>query len=130
VYEVAPQAAIKIVEVAGISPSPLLPETKESYAKQIVLLGGIFAVLLSGFATDRKRRKEEVVVVRSAGTPIEEANEILQMEHSLARCAIDSLEGVRKIEVLRAILLTDESAQDMPVVEVAKGKQLERTKCG
>ncbi len=130
VHEVAPEAAIEIIEVAGISPSPLLPETDASYAKQIVLLGGIFAVLLSGFATDRKRRKEEVVVVRSAGTPVEEANEILQMEHSLARCAIDSLEGVRKIEVLRAILLTDESAQDMPVVEVAKGKQFELTECG
>jgi hypothetical protein len=99
-------------------------------AKQIVLMVGILAVLLSGFATDWKRRKEEVVVVRSAGTPVEEANAILQMEHSLARGAIDSLEGARKIEVLLAILLTDESAQDMPVVEVAKGKQLELTKCG
>lgn len=130
VHEVAPEATIEIVAVAGISPSPLLLETNESYAKQIVLMVGILAVLLSGFATDRKRRKEEVVVVRSAGTPVEEANAILQMEHSLARGAIDSLEGARKIEVLLAILLTDESAQDMPVVEVAKGKQLELTKCG
>ena len=71
VYEVAPEATIEIVAVAGISPSPLLLETNESYAKQIVLMVGILAVLLSGFATDWKRRKEEVVVVRSAGMKYE-----------------------------------------------------------
>ncbi len=130
VNEVAPDAVVEIVVVQGVPAAQVLPQTTESYSKQLALIGGLIAVLVSGFATDRRRRKEETVVLKNPRTPREEASEILMMEYSLAKLAIDSLQGSRKIEVLHAIVSSEVRMQEMPVVEVAKGKQLELTKCG
>ena len=128
--ESEPSAAVSITLVEdGAIATPLF-QSKESYAKQIALFIGLGAVLLSGFATDRRRRPQEITIVKNAESPEEEARKILQLEHALARHAIDALEGIRKVEVLRAIIASEEHIEELPVVEVLQGKQLELTKCG
>jgi hypothetical protein len=130
VFEVTPDADVEIVKVQNISAASAHVQSKESYAKQIVLLLGLSAMLLSGLVADCRRRKEEIVVMQKARTPEEEANRILQMEHSLARSAMDSLVGTRKFEVLHAIVSSNDAIEEIPMVEVAKGTQLERIECG
>ncbi len=130
VHEAVSDAEIEIISVQDNPAVSLQPATNASYAKHIFLLAGLGAVLVSSFATDRRRRKAEVVFNRIDGTPLEEAEKILQMDYSLAKSVIDSLEGTRRIEVLHAIVSSEEATQEVPVVEVVKGKQLELTKCG
>jgi|TARA_B100000959_G_scaffold267192_1_gene310407 hypothetical protein len=130
IYEVVPDADVEILAVKGTTSFPASHQADESYAKQLGLIVGLIALLISGFANKQRRRKEETVVLRNPKTPEEEAMDILKMEHAFAKLAIDSLEGARKIEVLQAIVSSELPKQEVPVVEVAKGKQLELTKCG
>jgi type III secretory pathway lipoprotein EscJ len=130
VVEVVPDSNVSIVTVPNKTNSSPIALAEESYVKQATMIFGLVALLVSGYASDRRRRKEEVVILRDFGTPEEEAIKILQMEHELAKRTIDSLDGVRKIDVLRAIVSSEETHTELPVVEVAKGKQLELTKCG
>ena len=127
--EAVPTATVSItlVEDAVIA-APLLVTT-ESYAKQIAIGIGLAAVLLSGFVADRRRRPQEITILKNAESPEVEARKILELEHSLARHAIDALDGVRKVEVLRAIINSEELVEDVPVIEVKQGTQLELTKC-
>jgi hypothetical protein len=128
--EVVPTATVSITLVDDAVIATPLFVTTESYAKQIALGIGLAAVLLSGFVVDRRRRPQEITLVKNAESPEEEARKILELEHSLARHAIDALGGVRKVEVLRAIINSEELVEDMPVIEVKQGTQLELTKCG
>jgi len=128
--EAVPTATVSITLVQDAVIATPLFVTKESYAKQIAIGIGLAAVLLSGFVADRRRRPQEITIIKNAESPEEEARKILELEHSLARHAIDALGGVRKVEVLRAIINSEELVEDMPVVEVKQGAQLELTKCG
>ncbi|HIA71446.1 MAG TPA: hypothetical protein EYO01_01885 [Phycisphaerales bacterium] len=128
--EAVPTATVSITLVQDAVIATPLFVTKESYAKQIAIGIGLAAVLLSGFVADRRRRPQEITIIKNAESPEEEARKILELEHSLARHAIDALGGVRKVEVLRAIINSEELVEDMPVVEVKQGTQLELTKCG
>ena len=130
VVEAVPDSRVSIVAVPSRITSSSSPLVEESYVKQATLILALTALLVSGYTSDRRRRKEEVVIVRDFGTPKQEANKILKMEHELAKRTIDSLDGARKIEVLKAIVSAEERSTELPVVEVAKGKQLELTKCG
>jgi hypothetical protein len=129
VREIAPRAEIAISIVEDNSTGIPLVNSKEYYAKQIALFVGVFLILGAGLLPERRRREQETVFCSFAGSPKEEAEKILQLEHHLARKAIDSLEGSRKVEVLRAIITSDEP-EELPVVEVTTGTQLELTKCG
>jgi hypothetical protein len=129
VYTAAPNAMVEIAYVQNIPTASATAQTNEPSPKQIVVLFGLFALLLSGSLHDRRRRKEEIVVVRYEGTPAEEAQVILQMEHSLAMCAIDALTGTRKIEVLHEIIAREEYGDELPIVEVAKKVQLGVPNC-
>jgi hypothetical protein len=131
VLDVAPRATVTIAVVEDAAIIAPIFLAQESNAKNIALLLGVLAVLGAGVFPDRRRRPTETVVVKQARSAYEEAAEILQLNHVHARQAIDSLEGVYKIEVLRAIVASKENAiEEMPVVEVATGTQLELTKCG
>ncbi len=124
VYTVAPNAKVEIAIIQNIPTAIATAQTSEPSPKQIVVLFGLFALLISGSLQDCRRRKEEIVIVRYEGTPAEEAQIILQMEHSLAKRAIDALAGTRKMEVLHAIVAREEVGNDLPIVEVAKKVQL------
>jgi len=129
VREIAPRAEVTISIVEDHATAIPLANTKEYYVKQLALFVGVFLVLGAGLVPERRRREQETVFCSLAESPKEEAEKILQMDHPLARKAIDSLEGARKVEVLRAIISADDS-EELPVVEVTTGTQLELTKCG
>ena len=132
VREVAPRAEITISVVEDQATVVPLANSKEYYVKQVALFVGVFLILGAGLLPERRRREQETVYCSLADSPKEEAEKILQMEHFLARKAIDSLEGVRKVEVLRAIIASDvpDVPEELPVVEVKTGTQLELTNCG
>ena len=129
VYKVEPTAIVEIVFVQNIPVATATANTSEPSPKQIAIIAGLLALLLSGSFIDRRRRKEEICIVRYEGTPTEEALAILQMEHSIAKCAIDALKGTRKIEVLHEIIGLEEIGNELPIVEVAKEVQATAPNC-
>jgi hypothetical protein len=131
VIDVAPMAEVTIAVVQDAAIVAPVFASQESYGKQITLLFGILIVIGAGVLPDRRRRLAESVVLKREKSAREEAIAILALNHQQARQAINSLEGAYKIEVLRLIVdSTETPLEEMPVVEIATGTQLELTKCG
>ena len=107
------------------SPSVLLsPSTQESYAKQIVLLIGLFGVLFSSFIVDHRSSLPEKEKVQSIENPIEAARRIIRLPHSEAVCEIDMLRGQHQINVLRSIVAFESKRETTPIVQVKKQVEL------
>jgi len=130
VRNVVPGAQLDIAVIRDAPIAIPLVATRESYAKQVVMLVGLLAIFLSGVVVDRNRRKQVHLVDRYLPHPKQAATRILEMEHHLACQAIDSLQGTYKFDVLHAIVASDDTQRDIPMVQVQQSKQLELTRCG
>ena len=128
--DIAPGSQFVITTIQDAGQVTTVKQPSESYAKQIVMVIGLIAVLLSGHVVDRRRKTQESVVVMHVDHPEMEATRILEMDHQGACEAIDTLEGTRRIEVLRSIVALGDSSHEPPVVQVPDRQQLEFTKCG
>ena len=109
--------------------APVAQSVTESYAKQIAIVVGLFAVLLSGLMIDRRRPQQETVVIRQIDHPKVEAIRILQLEHSAAKAAIDTLSGSYKITVLQQIVGTEVHREEAPVVHIQSQQETDISKC-
>ena len=81
--------------------------------------------MISGFVVDYRRRPTESVASMHFGNPREEANRILEMDHSSAKHAIDNLYGSYKIKVLQEIVHAEDTAEETPIIQVQKQHELE-----
>lgn len=107
------------------SPSVLLsPSTQESYAKQVVLLIGLFGVLFSSFIVDHRSSPREKEKAQSNENPIEAARRIVKLPHSEAVREIDMLHGQHQINVLRSIVAFESKREAAPIVQVKKQVEL------
>ena len=114
---VAPAIPLSL-QIIENSPSPRTPVVvQESYAKQWVILAGLFTFLISGLLIDRRRLGETVVIKRMLGAQ-DEASVILALTHNEAKIAIDSLQGEYKIQVLKAIVGGENCEKEPPIVQV------------
>ena len=62
VYNVEPTAIVEIVFVQNIPVATATANTSEPSPKQIAIIAGLLALLLSGSFIDRRRRKEEICI--------------------------------------------------------------------
>ena len=114
--------------IVQVSPSiPHHASTQESYAKQIVLLIGLFGVLFASFIVDHRKSPREEQVVRNIKNPTEEAKRILELSYDEAIHAIDALHDPHKMNVLRSIAACDVEPEETPVLQVEK--QTQRVGC-
>ena len=127
---VVPNSVVDLLVVQDATISTNQNPTKESFAKQLAILVGLFTILLSGLVVNRRRRASEPTVVVGNREPMEEATRILQMDHQLARQTINALDGARKTQVLQAIVAINEQDIDVPNVQVQPCKEPELTQCG
>ena len=114
--------------IVQVSPStPPYVASQESYAKQIVLLIGLFGLLFASFIVDHRKSPSEIQIIRNIENPTEDAQRILELSYDEAIHAIDALSDPHKINVLRSIAAYDVKREETPVVQVEK--QTERIEC-
>ena len=101
--------------------------TQESYAKQIVLLVGLFGLLFASFIVDHRKSPIEHPNAIHFDNPSEEAKRILEMSYGEAVHAIDALQGEHKMDVLQSIVSYETPWEDPPVIQVASKAEL--TEC-
>jgi hypothetical protein len=96
-------------------------QVDESYIREGITLGVLFAIMISGHVFG-KRRDGETVIMQKIYTAHEEAKIILALGHCEARLAIDSLQGEHKVKVLRAIASSSiqKEPAEMPFVQVER----------
>ncbi len=112
------KTVFNIVQVP--SSTAVLKGFQDSYAKQIVLLVGLFGILFASFIVDyRKPTHNSKELVRTLN-PVKEANRILRMPHADAVLAIQALDEDQKILVLQSIVALEsmDASEDQPVVHV------------
>lgn len=127
---VVPNSVVDLLVVQDATINTIQSPAKESFVKQLAILVGLFAIILSGIIVNRRRRTSEPAVVVDNREPMEEATRILQMDHQLARQTINALDGTRKTQVLQAIVAIDEQDIDVPNVQVQPCKEPEFTQSG
>lgn len=124
IASVVPNAKISfhIVEVPPtvITAAP----TQESYAKQIVLLVGLFGLLFASFIVDHRKSPTEHTNAIQFDNPSKEAKRILEMSYGEAVHAIDALQGEHKMDILQSIVSYETPLEDPPVIQVASKPEL------
>ena len=98
--------------------------TQESYAKQIVLLVGLFGLLFASFIVDHRKTPIDLLPAIHFENPSEEAQRIVEMSYGEAVHAIDALHGEHKMNVLQSIVLLETPSEAAPIVQVKTEAEL------
>ena len=107
-FQVVQDAPVSIATVAN----------QESYTKPIAMAIGLMAILVSGLYYDRRRTAKDVIIVQPSTNSQAEAKRILKLNFYAAKHAMDTLEGLRRQEVLRAIVGSECFVEETPVIQV------------
>ena len=107
---------IEIVETPVIAKT--IDPSPEQFAKELVVIIGLFSLLTLGFFVNRRKAEYEKSMMPHVISVEAEANAILNMEFSMAKQTIDAIVGTRKFAVLRAIVSLANQQESHPVVQV------------